>query len=431
MDRYLRPTALLDHRHPSLQELVDARGWADLDATEAIGAIYTFVRDEIAFGYNAADDVPASAVLADGYGQCNTKTTLLMALLRAVGVPVRFHGATVHKRLQRGVVRGLLYRLAPADIIHSWAEVHHDDRWVGLEGVILDTAYLNGVRTTIATPRTRAFLGYGVGTDDLADPPVDWNGTDTAIQATGVNHDYGVYDDPDTFYRSRGTNLTGPRAWLFRNRVRHVMNRRVATIRTAGGGSACPFAPTAQPPLAGPLPRSGPAVHRLEPVMASDVHVEETIDIGAPPQTVYDTITDVARWGRFSPECTGATVVHDNGPLRVGSRFRGHNRRGPIRRWTTHCTVTAAEPGRLFTFDTAAIGLPVATWSYRLEPLDGGTSTRLTEVWHDDRGPLMRTIAVAASGVRDRATHNRASMRATLAAVKDHLETTSASQQAS
>ena len=234
MDRYLRPTALLDHRHPGLRELIAARGWADLDATDGIGAVYTFVRDEIAFGYNAADDVPASTVLADGYGQCNTKTTLLMALLRGIGVPVRFHGATVHKRLQRGVVPGPLYPLAPADIVHSWAEVRHQDRWVGLEGVILDSAYLDGIRSTVATGRTAAFLGYGVGTEDLADPPITWTGTDTAIQATGVTDDHGVHDDPDTFYRAHGTNLTGPRAWLFRHWVRHAMNRNVAGIRAAG-----------------------------------------------------------------------------------------------------------------------------------------------------------------------------------------------------
>jgi uncharacterized protein YndB with AHSA1/START domain len=391
MDRHLQPTPLLDHGHPSIRRLVDARGWAGLDETARIGAVYAFVRDEIAFGYNAADDVPASGVLADGYGQCNTKTTLLMALLRAVGIPVRFHGATVHKSLQRGVVQGLSYRLAPADIIHSWAEVRYAGRWVGLEGVILDRAYLDGVRDTVAPPGTTAFLGYGVGTDDLADPPIAWNGTDTAIQATGVNKDHGVHDDPDSFYRERGTNLTGPRAWLFRHLVRHCMNRKVAAIRAARG------------------------------------HVEETTDIAASPQAVYDTVTDVARWGRFSPECTGATTVHDDGPLRVGSRFTGHNRRGAVRRWTTHCTVTAAEPGRLFTFGVVGAGLRVATWSYRLQPLDGGTRTRVTEVWHDDRGPLMRVIGVAVSGVRDRDTHNRASMRTTLANLKDHLETTTAS----
>ena len=385
MDRYLQTTPLLDYQHPSLQTLVTTRGWADLDEAARIGAVYAFVRDEIAFGYNASDDVPASGVLADGYGQCNTKTTLLMALLRAVGIPVRFHGATVHKSLQRGVVPPLVYRLAPDDIVHSWAEVRYADRWVGLEGVILDRAYLDGVRATVAAPGTTAFLGHGVGTDDLTDPPIDWRGTDTAIQATGVNRDHGVHDDPDSFYDEHGTNLAGPREWLYRTWVRHAMNRRVAAVRTGG-------------------------------------HVEETVDVAVPPATVYDTVTDVARWGRFSPECTGATTVHDDGPLRVGSRFTGHNRRGAVRRWTTHCTVTAADPGRLFAFRVAGLGLPVATWNCRLEPLDGGAGTRLTEVWHDDRGALMRVVGVVVSGVRDRRTHNRAAIRTTLANLKHHLE---------
>lgn len=141
MERYLVATELLDFEHPSLQELVRDRDWLALDDATRIAAVYKFVRDEIPFGYNASDDVPASGVLADGYGQCNTKTTLLMALLRAVGVPARFHGATIHKRLQQGVVRGLLYRIAPQNIIHSWAEVWFEGRWVGLEGVILDASY--------------------------------------------------------------------------------------------------------------------------------------------------------------------------------------------------------------------------------------------------------------------------------------------------
>ena len=58
---------------------------------DRIGAAYAFVRDEIAFGYNLADDLPASRVLEDGLGQCNTKGTLFMALLRhpnGIGQPL-------------------------------------------------------------------------------------------------------------------------------------------------------------------------------------------------------------------------------------------------------------------------------------------------------------------------------------------------------
>ena len=37
--------------------------------------------------------------MADGTGQCHTKSTLLMASLRAVGISWRFHGFTISKPL--------------------------------------------------------------------------------------------------------------------------------------------------------------------------------------------------------------------------------------------------------------------------------------------------------------------------------------------
>jgi hypothetical protein len=159
-----------------------------------------------------------------------------MALLRAVDVPNRLHGATIYKSLQKGVVNGLLYLLAPASIFHTWVEVSIDGRWVGLEGVIIDAPYLRGVRSTVG-PETTRFLGFGVGTEDLAQPPIDWRGTDTLIQSTGVNRDFGVYDDPDAFYAEHGDNLSGIRAWLYARWFRHLLNRNVAKIRDRGVAS--------------------------------------------------------------------------------------------------------------------------------------------------------------------------------------------------
>ncbi len=238
MDRtHLLATPLLDHDHASITALIARRGWAALPIAARIGAVYGFVRDEIAFGYNTGDRLPASRVLADRYGQCNTKTILVMALLRAVGIPCRFHGATIHKRLQRGVVTGLWYWLAPTHIVHSWAEVRIGERWVALEGVILDADYLDGLRAFLPAARG-ALLGYGVGTADLAAPPIDWRGEDTAIQMTGVDRDLATFASPDAFYAAHGANLTGLRAWLFRHWVRHRMNRRVGAIRGCAVGAA-------------------------------------------------------------------------------------------------------------------------------------------------------------------------------------------------
>jgi len=227
---HLRATRLLDFQEESIQRLIAERRWSALGPYERIGAVYAFVRDEIGFGYNASDVIPASTVLADGYGQCNTKTTLLMALLRALGTPCRVKGATIHKRLQRGVVNGAFYLIAPTSINHTWTEVFFDGRWVALEGVILDAAYLRGLRTTLPSGTTE-FLGFGVGTSNLTEPPVEWQGTDTWIQRTGVNQDFGTYEDPDSYYAEHGDNLSGPRAWIYRVWIRHVLNRNVASIR--------------------------------------------------------------------------------------------------------------------------------------------------------------------------------------------------------
>ena len=75
---HLGPTPMLDLDHPRLRELVERRGWVVLEPRARIGAVYDFVRNEIPFGYNASDLLPASRVLDDGHGQCNTKATLLM-----------------------------------------------------------------------------------------------------------------------------------------------------------------------------------------------------------------------------------------------------------------------------------------------------------------------------------------------------------------
>ncbi len=244
-NRHLDRTAILDFDNPAIAALVSERRWRDLPERARIGAIYAFVRDEIAFGYNEDDDLAASRVLSDGYGQCNTKSTLLMALLRAAGVPCRFHGATVAKALQKGVVPPPFYAVAPGSILHGYAEVLFEGRFVPLEGVILDEAYLDGLRARFPGERG-AFLGFGAGTESLAAPSNTWNGEATYVQRTGIDADLGTYDAPDDFYATRGTNLSGLRALVYRLFVRHWMNRRVEAIRGAASGG-CPLPPRGAP----------------------------------------------------------------------------------------------------------------------------------------------------------------------------------------
>lgn len=231
--QYLSTSPMLDYQHPAIQRLIAEQGWRTLPREQQIRAIYNYVRDDILFGYNRDDSLSASQVLADGYGQCNTKGTLLMALLRAVGVPARFHGFTIFNQLQKGAIPAYLFVLAPEKIIHSWVEIWFNDSWLEIEGYIIDQPYLQKVQQRFAD-QCEAFSGYGIATPCLKQPQNEWQGGNTYIQKEGIADDFGVYSLPDTFYRERGTNLTGIKRWLFRVLVRHLMNRNVAAIRRRG-----------------------------------------------------------------------------------------------------------------------------------------------------------------------------------------------------
>jgi len=230
MDNFLSETKLLDFSHGAIQSLVTGNGWAVLPARKKILTIYNFVRDGIAFGYNIDDAVPASRVLSDGYGQCNTKGTLFMALLRAVGVPCRLHGFTIGKALQKGAMTGLVYKSAPQEIVHSWVEVLFDGAWRNLEGFILDMKYLNALQRKYAS-FAGGFCGYGVATDDFRNPCVEWDGGDTYIQKEGIVRDFGLFDSPDEFFSKHAQEVSGFKKFLFRHYGRHAMNRNVRRLR--------------------------------------------------------------------------------------------------------------------------------------------------------------------------------------------------------
>lgn len=230
MDKYLRKTGMLDYDDTGIQSLIKARGWDKLSDFDKIGAIYNFVRDEIAFGYNTDDSIPASRVLKDGYGQCNTKGTLFMALLRGVGVPCRVHGFTIDKKLQKGAMTGFVYRNAPNDIFHSWVEVLYDNRWYELEAFILDKAYLEKLQAK-NPDCSGAFCGYGVAVSNFRAPVIDWNGNDTYIQSEGINRDFGVYSSPDELLAEHHQEMSPFKAFIYRNLGRHLMNRNVKKIR--------------------------------------------------------------------------------------------------------------------------------------------------------------------------------------------------------
>ena len=228
--RYLEETRLLDYWAENIQALIQQKGWNKLDEYEKIQQIYNYVRDDILFGYNVGDYIPAHQVLIDHIGQCNTKTTLLMALLRAVGIPCRVHAFTVFNKVQKGATSGIVSRHIPDEVMHTWTEVYYQEQWYDLEGVIIDRAYLNGIYRKFHNP-TGYFCGYGVCIPEVENPVIDWDANNTYIQKSAINQDFGVYDSPDALSKEHGQELSKVKELLFMHYGRHVMNRNVNRIR--------------------------------------------------------------------------------------------------------------------------------------------------------------------------------------------------------
>ncbi len=139
--------------------------------------------------------------------------------------------------------------------------------------------------------------------------------------------------------------------------------------------------------------------------------VSVTREIGAPADHVCALVCDVTRMGEWSPENVGGVWLDGATSAQPGAKFRGTNRIGK-RKWKTVATVIDADASRRFSFRVSTIGVKVAEWSYAFEPTERGC--RVTESWTDQRPGWFKPIAHLATGVGDRATHNRAGMEQTL-----------------
>jgi uncharacterized protein YndB with AHSA1/START domain len=99
-----------------------------------------------------------------------------------------------------------------------------------------------------------------------------------------------------------------------------------------------------------------------------------TVHIAAPPEAVWDLVSDVTRIGEFSPETFEAEWLGDATGPEVGARFRGHvkrNGRGPT--YWAECGVTKVVPNEVFEFAVGPNGKALNTWGYELSASGDGT----------------------------------------------------------
>jgi uncharacterized protein YndB with AHSA1/START domain len=144
-----------------------------------------------------------------------------------------------------------------------------------------------------------------------------------------------------------------------------------------------------------------------------------TVHIDAPPEAVWDLVSDVTKIGRYSPETFEAEWLDGATGPAVGARFRGHvkrNGKGPT--YWTACTVTACEPNKEFAFGVGPPGRALNTWSYRFEPAGDGTD--VTESFQLAPTLPLRVYWALLGWARGKT--NRDGMRTTLERIKAEVE---------
>lgn len=144
------------------------------------------------------------------------------------------------------------------------------------------------------------------------------------------------------------------------------------------------------------------------------------VAIKATPVEVFALVSDPVAMVAFVEETTGVRWLGRTRRTSVGAKFRGSNRNG-WRRWFTTCRVTELEPGKRFAFTVRTpFMVPISRWAYELEPTPEGCV--VTESAWLRVPKWFVPFAIAITGEPDRPGVNQRNIDTTLSRLKAHFE---------
>jgi uncharacterized protein YndB with AHSA1/START domain len=146
-----------------------------------------------------------------------------------------------------------------------------------------------------------------------------------------------------------------------------------------------------------------------------------TIHIDAPPEKIYDIVTDVTRMGEWSPETYSCEWLDGATGAAVGARFRGKNKNG-LARWSTKPKVVVADEGREFAFVAGFMGKDLTKWRYQFEADGGGTKVTESYEIQTDLPFFINAIDRYVMRAKDRGADLVRDMEKTLARLKSAVE---------
>jgi uncharacterized protein YndB with AHSA1/START domain len=121
--------------------------------------------------------------------------------------------------------------------------------------------------------------------------------------------------------------------------------------------------------------------------------VAAAIYVDAPPERVWNLVSDIFLMPGLSSELQEVTWLDEGGPAR-GCRFVGRNANEFMGEWETVSTVIQCDPPRCFAWAVGDPAHPAATWRFTLQP--EGAGTRLEQSARMGPGRSGMNIAIEA-----------------------------------
>lgn len=132
MENYIKPTFFFDYNTQAIQSIIEEYKGGNLSQKEKAIAIYLKIRD--GWKYNpyqfngSPEGYKASSVATRSEGHCIDKSTLLIACLRALGIPAKIKLAKVrnHIGIEKFVEKFKTEEIAP----HGMVELFLNHKWI-------------------------------------------------------------------------------------------------------------------------------------------------------------------------------------------------------------------------------------------------------------------------------------------------------------
>jgi transglutaminase-like putative cysteine protease len=132
MNQYLEPTPTIDSDHPAIISYANENSRAGDSQIDNAISLYYAVRDGVRYDpYQldlSVDGMKASTTLETSHGWCVTKSVLLAACCRSIGIPARLGFADVRNHLSTERLRQAM----DTDIFHwhGYTSLYLEDQWV-------------------------------------------------------------------------------------------------------------------------------------------------------------------------------------------------------------------------------------------------------------------------------------------------------------